>query len=174
MKSEYLDLMKKVDVKKAAFYIGVFLLLVILALAVRRMIRKVKAESKDDDYLDLVSENIVTANLSYSEVDYATMADALEQHFSDTGVSGGMFGVNQKGIYEIMGRMKTNDDVHKLIEVFGTRDFKDVSMTGAMFSFLVKERTCTLPEAITYMLTNGERRKVNDILEKNGLTYKFN
>lgn len=165
--------LEKIDFKKTAMYVGGALLLIIMVLVVRKMIKKAKEDKKDEDYLQLVEDSIVVTDLSYSEIDYQSMAKALEQHFADTGLSGGWQGVNQKGIYEVMERMKTNADIEKLIAVYGKRPAKDISFAGPLFAGLVKEKEYTLNAAMSSLLTNGERKKVNEILKENGLTYKF-
>lgn len=174
MNTKTLELISKIDIKKTAMYVGGALLLIILFLVVRKMIKKSKAEKRDEDYLNLVNESIVVSDLTYNEVEYQTMANSLEQHFNDTGLSGGWFGVNQKGVYEVMKQMKSNADVQKLIDVYGKRPAKDISIAGPMFAGLVKEKDYMLPEAMSQLLTNGERKKVNEILTENGVTFQFN
>lgn len=173
MNPKYLEILNKVDVKKTAMYVGGALLLIALFLVVRKMIRKAKNDRRDDDYLDLVNKGVDTAALSYTEVEYQTMATSLECHFADTGLSGGWHGVNRQGVYDVMKQMRTNADVQKLIDVYGKRPAKDISMAGPLFSGLVKEKEYMLPEAMAQLLTNGERKKVNAILEENGVTFQF-
>lgn len=173
MNTKSLELISKIDVKKTAMYVGGVMLLIVLFLVARRMIRKAKAEKRDEDYLNLVEENIDVPNLTYTDVEYHTLANSLEQHFNDTGLSGGWYGVNQRGVYDIMEKMKSDADIHKLIDVYGVRPAKDISFAGPLFAGLVKEKDYKLPDAMTALLTNGERRNVNDILEKNGLTFSF-
>lgn len=177
MDTKAIEFISKIDIRKTAMYVGGVLLLIVLFLVARRMIRKAKAErraeERDEDYLNLVEKNVVVSDLTYADVEYHTMANSLEQYFNDTGLSGGWYGVNQKGIYDIMEKMKSNADIQRLIEVYGKRPAKDISFAGPLFAGMVKEKDYTLPEAMAILLTNGERRKVNKILEENGLTFYF-
>lgn len=163
----------QLNLKKIVMYAGGAMLLVIMALVVKKKIKEYKAEKKDDDYLKLVADSVVASDASYSEAEYYSMADALEQHFSDTGLSAGFLGVNQKGVYDVMRRMKSNTDIGKLEVAFGVRNFKDYSIVSPALGFLVKEKAYKLNEALTQLLTNGERREVNEILKENGVTYQY-
>ena len=174
MDTKVLDILKNVNVKKTAIYVGGALLLVIMALYVRKKIREAKAEKKTENYLKLVQQGVTVSDLSYSEADYLSMADALYQHFSDTGLSAGFLGVNQKGVYGIMEMMHSDSDISQLEVAFGERKLKDLSLWGPAFSFLAKAKPYTLNEAMVQLLTNGERKKVNEILEKNGLKKRYN
>lgn len=164
---------EKVDVKKTAMYIGGALLLVILFLYVRKKIREAKEDRRDDEYLQLVQNSVTATDLNYSDAEYLAMADALEQYFGDTGLSAGLLGVNQKGVYSVMEKMKSNSDLSRLEVVFAKRNLKDLSIASPMFSALVKAKPYTLNEAMTQLLTTGELKKVNKILAKNGLTKTY-
>lgn len=166
-------IVEKTDVKKTAMYVGAALLLVLLYFVVRKKIKEYKEDKKDEKYLNLIEETIVTSDLSYSEAEYHTMANALEEYFGDTGLSGGMLGVNQKGVYDVMKRLKNNSDLEKLSVVFGVRKFKDISFWSPMFAFAAKEKNYNLASAMAQLLTNGERHKVNDILKENGITIQY-
>ena len=164
---------EKINFKKTALYVGVALAVIALFFYIRKKVKEYKAEKKDEDYIKTVEGDIVSSGLSYSESEYLAMADSLEQHFGDTGLSAGFLGVNQKGVYEVMRRMKSNSDINKLQVVFGVRKFKDLSLLSPMLASLAKEKDYTLVEAVTQLLTSGERKKVNEILAENGLTYQF-
>lgn len=166
-------IIKDVNIRKAAMYVGGALILIILFLYVRKKVREAKEENRTDDYLKLVEDNIVSSDLNYSQADYQTMANTLYQHFSDTGLSAGFLGVNQKGVYDVMSRLKSDSDYNQLAVAFGSRKLKDLSIAGTTLAFLVREKPYTLTDAMTQLLTNGERKKVNKILKGNGLTIEF-
>lgn len=168
-----LNIAEKIDIRKIAVYVAVALAIVVLFFYGRKKVKEYKAEKKDEDYIKTVEGDIVASGLSYSESEYLAMADSLEQHFGDTGLSAGFLGVNQKGVYDVMRRMKTSSDVQKLEVAFGVRRFKDLSITSPAFAFLAKEKDYTLNEAMTQLLTNGERREVNEILQESGITRQF-
>lgn len=167
------QLAKNVNVKKIMMYAGGALALVIMALYVRKKIREAKEEKRTENYLNLVQQGVTVTDLNYGEVDYLSMAESLYQHFSDTGLSAGILGVNQKGVYSVMEMMKSDSDLSQLEVAFGERYLKDLSLWSPAMSFLAKEKPYTLHEAMVQLLTNGERKKVNKILEKNGLTKRY-
>lgn len=161
--NELLKLANKVDIKKTAITIGVILLLVIIYLVIRKMIRKAKAEKQDEKLINVINDSVVTSNLTYTEAEYAIMAESLRTYFTDQ--NSGLLGIDQKGIYDVMGRMKTNDDVAIMIEKFGTIEYRKNFTFGKEYYNLV--------EAMSKLLTAGERRKVNNILQENGVTFQF-
>lgn len=164
--------LRKIDLQKTSLYVGGALLLVILLLVVRKMIRKAKAERKDEELQELVEKAVVDSELSYPEAQYVTMADSLESYLAARGFDGGLLGADQAGVYDIMGMMYSDADIYKLINVFGTRQLKDKSLI-LIVDWLKPKQDYNLPGAIAAMLTKGERRKVNEILRENGLTYQF-
>lgn len=161
--NELLKLANKVDIKKTAITIGVILLLVIIYLVIRKMIRKAKAEKQDEKLINVINDSVVTSNLTYTEAEYAIMAASLRTYFTDQ--NSGLLGIDQKGIYDVMGRMKTNDDVAIMIEKFGTIEYRK--------NFTFGKETYNLVEAMSKLLTAGERRQVNNILKENGVTFQF-
>lgn len=161
--NELLKLANKVDIKKTAITIGAILLLVIIYLVIRKMIRKAKAEKQDEKLINVINDSVVTSNLTYTEAEYAIMAESLRTYFTDQ--NSGLLGIDQKGIYDVMGRMKTNDDVAIMIEKFGTIEYRK--------NFTFGKETYNLVEAMSKLLTAGERRQVNNILKENGVTFQF-
>ncbi|MBQ3594923.1 MAG: hypothetical protein II981_05900 [Bacteroidales bacterium] len=91
------------------------------------------------------------------------MAETLLSYLSDT--RAGWAGVDEDGIFDVMGRMKTDSDIYKLINAFGKQEIRKRWQT--------KTEEYTLPGAIAYFLDQGERDEVNEILAENGLTYRF-
>lgn len=172
MKTKVLELIKNVNVKKTAIYVGCVLLLIIMALYVRKKINEAKEEKaaaqKLQEYNQSIEAAIVEGGaLSYSEADYKIMADQLFVYLTEDGIlQGGLMGVNQKGIYAIMEKMNTDADVYKLIEAFGTRELR------APYALWGKELH-TLPSAFAEILFKSERNIINEILTQKGLKNPF-
>lgn len=163
MNTKSLELISKIDIKKTAMYVGGALLLITLFLVVRKMIKKYQAEKKDEEYQKMIASSVNTSDLTYNEADYMTMAETLLSYLSDT--RAGWAGVDEDGIFDVMGRMKTDSDIYKLINAFGKQEIRKRWQT--------KTEEYTLPGAIAYFLDQGERDEVNEILAENGLTYRF-
>lgn len=163
MNTKSLELISKIDIKKTAMYVGGALLLIALFLVVRKMIKKYQAEKMDEEYQKMIASSVNTSDLTYNEADYMTMAETLLSYLSDT--RAGWAGVDEDGIFDVMGRMKTDSDIYKLINAFGKQEIRKRWQT--------KTEEYTLPGAIAYFLDQGERDEVNEILAENGLTYRF-
>ena len=148
----------KID-SKTYILIGVAIVVIIAAALVIR--RKRKSEKN----LKVIEEEVVQDNLSYDASQYSVFADGIESNLSDKGISAGLFGVNQKGIYEVFRKMKTDDDVKQLIVAFGTREFRKAYTFG--------KHDCTLPQALSLLMTTGEIREINEILKENNINYQF-
>lgn len=156
-------------------YIGAgVILLVILIVWLVKKIRKSPDEKDVEDIKDEIDPN----NLTYPNAQYKTWADEMAVYlgakFTDSisGVlvnpalsDGGFYGVNQNGIYSIMEKMKTVDDVLALIAAFGVRTIRQQwhwsSTTGKLNTFIAD------------FLTTGEKQKVSEILADNGVNYNF-
>lgn len=148
------------SIKKSTYIIiGVAIVVIVAAALVIR--RKRKSEKN----LKVIEEEVVQGNLSYDASQYAVFADALESCLSDKGLTAGLYGVNQKGVYEVFRKMKTDDDVKQLIVAFGTREFRKAYTFG--------KHDCTLPQALSLLMTTGEIREINEILKENNINYQF-
>ena len=158
--------LEKIDFNKVLTAIGGLLLLIVIVITIKKYQKKYKSESQQNSYLDSVSREIVTSNLSYGMSWYdgkaVTLANALDASF---GNNGGWLGCDQKTVYEVMKEMKTRDDVIKLEEAFGTRELNA--------SFLKKKKPMLLREAIQNLMTTSEHKKVNKILKDNGIDYSL-
>lgn len=158
------------NIQKIAKYVGGAIILIILILIVRRMIRKAKEEKAVDEMMNLYEEASQTQTLSYSDIDYKTMADSIQTYISAGmfTMNGGLLGVNQQGIYDVMMRMKTDADIYKLISCYGVREYKKPG------HFYIGGRpSAGLPSTLLDVLKKGEIREINSILEENGLQYRF-
>ena len=160
---DIIKLAGKVNVTKTAYTIGGILLIVIMVIYVRKKISEAKTEKKNAEYLKDIDSTINVFNLTYTAVEYQTMADSLYSYLSDT--RAGYAGVDEDGVYDVMGRLRTNDDVNKIITVFGSREIRK--------RWTTKSSTYTLPGAISALMSQKERDKVNKCLEKNGITFRF-
>lgn len=154
---------------------------VILAIVIVVWIVKKIRKSDDEISLKKILKQIDGNNKSYSDAQYVTWADEMALYlgakptdetvaafggpvgFSLT--SAGLYGVNQQGIYQIMDKMKTVDDVLALISAFGIRTIRKAwrwtSTTGNLNTFM------------SDFLTIAEKQEVNEILADNGVNYNF-
>lgn len=160
---DIIKLAGKVNVTKTAYTIGGILLIVIMVIYVRKKISEAKTEKKNAEYLKDIDSTINVFNLTYTAVEYQTMADSLYSYLSDT--RAGYAGVDEDGVYDVMSRLRTNDDVNKIITVFGSKEIRKRWQT--------KSHIYTLPGAISALMSPKERDKVNKCLEKNGITFRF-
>lgn len=163
MNKDLIKLAGKLDITKMAYTIGGILLIIIMVIYIRKKISEAKTEKKNAEYLNDIAASINASNLTYTSVEYQTMADSLYSYLSDT--RAGYAGVDEDGVYDIMSRLKTNDDVEKLIVVFGNKEIRK--------RWQAKSNIYTLPGAISALMSQKERDKINKRLEENGITFKF-
>ena len=156
--------LEKIDFNKVLAAIGGLLLVIVIVITIKKYQKKYKSESQQSSYLDSVSRDIDVSNLRYGKSWYdgkaVTLANALDASF---GNNGGLLGCDQKTVYEIMKEMKTKDDVVQLEKSFGTRELNA--------SWLKKKKPMLLREAIQNLMTTSEHKKVNKILQENGIDY---
>lgn len=153
----------KVDVTKIAYTVGGMMLLIIMFLYIKKKIKESKEEDKNNEYLKQIKASINDSNLSFSDVEYQTMANSLHSYLSDT--RAGYAGVDEDGVYSIMERLRTYDDIKKLIEKFGTREIRKRWQT--------KSHVYELSGAIAALMSQGERDEINERFEKNGISFRF-
>ena len=156
--------LEKIDFNKVLAAIGGLLLVIVIVITIKKYQKKYKSESQQSSYLDSVSRDIDVSNLRYGKSWYdgkaVTLANALDASF---GNNGGIFGCDQKTVYEVIKELKTIDDVKMLEEAFGTRELNA--------SWLKKKKPMLLREAIQNLMTTSEHKKVNKILQENGIDY---
>lgn len=154
----------KIDFNKLFAAIGGLLLVIVIVITIKKYQKKYKSESQQSSYLDSVSRDIDVSNLRYGKSWYdgkaVTLANALDASF---GNNGGLLGCDQKTVYEVIKELKTIDDVKMLEEAFGTRELNA--------SWLKKKKPMLLREAIQNLMTTSEHKKVNKILQENGIDY---
>lgn len=161
-----MKVLEKIDFNKVIAAIGGLLLVIVIVVVIKKYQKKYKSESQQNTYLDSVSREIMTSNLSYGNSWYdgkaVTLANALDASF---GNNGGWLGCDQNTVYEVMKEMKTRDDVIKLEEAFGTRELNA--------SWLKKKKPMLLREAVQNLMTAREHKTVNKILKENGIDYSL-
>ena len=161
-----MKVLEKIDFNKVIAAIGGLLLVIVIVVVIKKYQKKYKSESQQNTYLDSVSREIMTSNLSYGNSWYdgkaVTLANALDASF---GNNGGWLGCDQNTVYEVMKEMKTKDDVIKLEEAFGTRELNA--------SWLKKKKPMLLREAVQNLMTAREHKTVNKILKENGIDYSL-
>ena len=153
----------KVDLTKAALTVGGLLVIIIMVIYIRKKIGEFRTEKENDEYLKQIDASINGSGLSFSDVEYRTMADSLFSYLSDT--RAGYAGVDEDGVYDVMERLRSNDDVLKLINAFGSKEIRKRWQT--------KSHIYTLPGAIAALMSQKERDRINERLEKNGITFRF-
>lgn len=172
------EIVKNVDVADVAktgikyqsriyMFIGCILLLTILFFYVRKKKDELREAKQRREYEKSIQDVIETSSLSYNEADYKIMADQIYTYLIEAGLmNGGFMGVNQKGIYAIMERMKTEGDIYKLSQAFGRRELR------APYKLFGK-KLHTLETAFSEILFKNERKKIAEILAERGLEFPF-
>ena len=170
MNKDLIKLAGKVDITKTAMYVGGTLLLIILILYVRKKIKDVKAEKESEKIIEQYENMSAPEKRSYSDVEYKTMADNIYTHIhaSVMSLNGGLTGVNQKGIYDVMSMMKTDDDLNMLISAYGTREYRKPG-----YFYIGGKPKAMLPATLSDVMTRGEIKEINERLEENGITFRL-
>lgn len=132
-------------------YIGLIMtFLVILTIVIINKTKKNKIDKQNQQIIDQLESEIKIEKLSYPTSEYENMAskiyDSLGYFQND----------DEEAVYGVFMRMKTNSDVIKLQEVFGTR-----ASGNDLFSFITKH------------LNNTEIQKINTILAQRNITIKI-
>lgn len=116
--------------------------------------------------IQTASSEIDPNNLSFSDSEYSAMAQALYAAFQETGFwTSGINGVDEDVVYIQFRKLKTDDDVRKLIVVYGSKPIKKKNDSSS------QDRS--LPSTIAYMMASNEVKRINRILRGNDITYQF-
>lgn len=160
---------EQINFKKIVMYVGGALLLIALYLIVKKKIKEYKAAKRDEEIMDQYEDVVIQESLTYPASEYNTMADSIYQNILSPALSlnGGLLGVNQQGIYDTMKRLKNDSDYNQLISAYGIREYKK---PGRIY---FKKPSDRLPGTLSVVLTKGEVREVNAILEGNGLVSRI-
>jgi hypothetical protein len=144
--------MKQIFDDKALKSAGKWLLIIILVIVVSMLlyfgVKRLKKDNKEKSYQKEIDQQIKPANLTFTELEYKSMADMLY-----TAMKG--WGTDEDMIYSVFAKLKTEDDYLKLRSAFGIRENEK------------------LEQWIIGEMNASERKKLNDILEVNGISAKF-
>jgi len=134
---------------------GIFIVIVLVVWKVWKMF------FKKDDGVESAEKEIKKNNLTYSESNYQTYADRIE----NAGDNGGWPGTDEDAIYQVFREMKTKDDILQLIISFGERNYwENTWFYPAKFN---------LSKTLYSELDNSEIEEINNIISGNGINYKF-
>lgn len=106
-----------------------------------------------DELNDLKKQGVLP---SYPDSQFAVWSEKLAYALS--------WNTDEKAVYSIMGFMKNQADVLKLVQVFGSREVEG-------FPFIFQK--ATLSEAIIQSMNSTEISKVNDILKSKKINFIF-
>ena len=104
--------------------------------------------------VDELTKGISKSELTYEENQYGLWADRIYD------ITSGIWN-DEETLYAIFAKMRNNSDLMQLIKTFGSRGG---FIHGGSF---------TLQEWLWSDLTKVEVAKVNDILQRNNITYQF-
>ena len=111
---------------------------------VRRVAGNIAADADDKVYLETVEKQINRQNLTYTDAEYQEMAARIYKAVKGVGT-------DEKAIETVFAKLRTSDDLSKLIATYGVRD------------------KLTMTEWLYDDLNNKEIGKLNDILKRNGI-----
>lgn len=104
--------------------------------------------------------------LSYPPTQYKAWADGIKGAFDPYGTFGA--GTDEDTIYNILRKLKNNDDWLQLQKDYGVRDYTDYTYNP--FGTVTK---INLVESLNNELSGGEKNKVNEILKSKNITYRI-
>lgn len=160
------EALKKININKIVATLGILLMVLISVVVIKRYKKKNSKEVSDKAFLAQVESSLSISNLSHDitwyEAQAISLATALD---APLGGNGGWLGCDQQSVYDIIKQLKTKDDVLQMELSFGTRELNA--------SWIKKKKSMTLREAISQLMTTGEKKKVNKILADNGIDYSF-
>ena len=127
----------------------------------------------EDDLLDAVAEEqkrleLLGQKLSYSPLQYIGFANTI--HSSMQG-----FATDEKGIIDILSRMKNDMDMTELIKAFGIKPYYITVQSAGLWKNMdlagwIQEEA---RNAWTGNIDTEEIKEYNDILAANNITYRF-
>ena len=107
-----------------------------------------------------------SGNLSYPPTQYKAWADGIKGAFDPYGTFGA--GTDEDTIYNILRKLKNNDDWLQLQKDYGVRDYVDYTYNP--FGTVTK---INLVESLNNELSGSEKNKVNEILKSKNITYRI-
>ncbi len=139
---------------------------VILIIVTRKIWRNMKEAADRKELIDKMNHDVVTSELTYSEAQYLQFATTVYEALNDK--TSGFWGVDQAKIYEVYKQMKTQSDVLRLHDAFGSKEIDAAWTMGSSAS-----GTYTLASALPRLLTKKQLREVNRILADNGVQFSY-
>lgn len=125
----------------------IVVVVVIIVLAYRK---KAKSDKANQEKIKEYENEIIPDKLSYSESEYSSMAQTI-----DDAMGNWFQNDDEDAVYQVLMRMKTNTDLLKLQESFGIRHDKD------LFSYIRSH------------FSADELKKCNDILSQRNIKIKI-
>jgi len=107
-----------------------------------------------------------TGKLSYPPTQYKAWADGIQGAYDPYGTFGA--GTDEDTIYNILRKLKTNDDWLQLQKVYGVRDYTDYT-----YNPFGSTSKINLVESLNQELGGSEKNKVNQILKSKNITYRI-
>jgi len=107
-----------------------------------------------------------TGKLSYPPTQYKAWADGIQGAYDPYGTFGA--GTDEDTIYNILRKLKTNDDWLQLQKVYGVRDYVDYT-----YNPFGSTSKINLVESLNQELGGSEKNKVNQILKSKNITYRI-
>jgi len=155
--------LSKPIVRKALIVGGVVVIAYLFSKRIGRFFSKnIKDIQEDIDY----NKELDKSKESYPKTQYKNFADAIEKAFSPYGYG---YGTDEASIYNVMRKLKTNNDWLLLNKAFGVREYIDYSFNpfGTTYNF-------NMVEMINYEDEGAEmRNKINAILKSKNLKYRM-
>ena len=136
------------SMKLAGKWLLIILFVVVVFFIIYFGVKKVKKDNEEKSYQNELDKQINPSKLTHTELEFKSMAEMLY-----TAMKGP--GTDEKAIYSVFEKLKTEDDYLKLCSAFGIRDNEK------------------LGQWITGDMNAGERKKLNNILSGNGISAKF-
>ena len=137
----------------------VFIVIVLYFTIGKKIIAWVKNKI-DPDTVSQAEKEIDKDKLTYETLQYKAWADGLQQAMENDGV-----GTDEDYIYNVFGKMKTEDDIKALIKSFGKRTYYNF--------FLIPQGDYNLIEWLQNELDSKEMQKLNSIIESNLINFTF-
>ena len=155
--------LSKPIIQKALIVGGVVVIAYLFSKRIGRFFNKnIKDIQEDIDY----NKELDKSKESYPKTQYKNFADSIEKAFNPYGYG---YGTDEESIYNVMRRLKTNNDWLLLNKAFGVREYIDYSLNpfGTTYNF-------NMVEMINYEDEGAEmRNKINAILKSKNLKYRM-
>jgi len=159
----YTEILKKPIVRKALIVGGVVVIAYLFSKRIGRFLNKnIKDIQENLDY----NKELDNSKESYPKTQYNNFADAIEKAFNPYGFG---YGTDEEAIYNVMRKLKTNNDWLLLNKAFGVREYIDYSFNpfGTTYNF-------NMVEMINYEDEGSEmRNKINAILKSKNIKYRM-